>query len=63
LGARKNEGSSLKRSRTESPSLEGSRMEEDPILAEEMLAEINRDYQFPRLLSSRNLLGLEVYIL
>lgn len=38
-------------------------MEEDPILAEEMLAEINRDYQFTRLLSSRNLLGLEVHIL
>ncbi|KAI8375418.1 THO complex subunit 1 transcription elongation factor-domain-containing protein [Choanephora cucurbitarum] len=37
-----------------------SRMEEDPALTERMLAEINRDYQFPRLLSSRRLLGLEM---
>ncbi|RCH78354.1 hypothetical protein CU098_001146, partial [Rhizopus stolonifer] len=35
-------------------------MQEDPSLTESMLAEINKDYQFPRLLSSRRLLGLEM---
>ncbi|KAI7866747.1 THO complex subunit 1 transcription elongation factor-domain-containing protein [Spinellus fusiger] len=35
-------------------------MEDDPDAAEDMLKEINQDYQFPRLLSSRKLLELEM---
>lgn len=58
LGARKNE--SLKRSREEYEEKGGSNMEEDPVVVEEMLALINRDYRFPRLLSSRRLLDLEM---
>ncbi|OAD04874.1 hypothetical protein MUCCIDRAFT_79967 [Mucor lusitanicus CBS 277.49] len=54
LGARKNEGS--KRSREDYE----NGMEEDPAIVEEMLALINRDYRFPRLLSSRRLLDLEM---
>ena len=57
-GARKTD-SGHKRKQTDIDT-EVSRMEEDPALTERMLAEINRDYQFPRLLSSRRLLGLEV---
>ncbi|KAI9273898.1 THO complex subunit 1 transcription elongation factor-domain-containing protein [Helicostylum pulchrum] len=34
--------------------------EEDPNQAERLLSEINRDFQFPRLLSSRDLLDLEM---
>ena len=58
LGARKNEG--LKRSREEFEQEDKSSMEEDPVIVEEMLALINRDYRFPRLLSSRRLLDLEM---
>ncbi|KAI8989436.1 THO complex subunit 1 transcription elongation factor-domain-containing protein [Pilobolus umbonatus] len=54
VGARKYETSGMKRSRNEAS------MDEDPALAEQMLAEINKDYQFPRLLSSRKLLDLEM---
>ncbi|KAI8991913.1 THO complex subunit 1 transcription elongation factor-domain-containing protein [Mycotypha africana] len=63
-GARKSEGGQAigsKRDRTDYESDNTvQQMEEDPQLAEEMLAMINRDYQFPRLLSSRKLLGLEL---
>lgn len=58
LGARKNEG--LKRSREDYENGDASGMEEDPAIVEEMLALINRDYRFPRLLSSRRLLDLEM---
>jgi hypothetical protein len=35
-------------------------MDEDDSAAEEILNQINNEYQFPRLLSSRRLLDLEV---
>lgn len=54
LGARKSELIGLKRQRADTA------MEEDPTPAAELLAEINRDFQFPRLLSSRKLLDLEM---
>lgn len=58
LGARKNSSAAgLKRARVESSSLD---MDVDPNKAEQLLNEINRDFQFPRLLSSRKLLDLEV---
>lgn len=57
LGARKNPSAGSKRARVESSSLD---MDEDPNKAEQLLNEINRDFQFPRLLSSRKLLDLEV---
>ena len=53
-GSRKNGTSNLKRTRND------LNMDEDPTSAEEILNEINKDYQFPRLLSSRKLLDLEV---
>jgi hypothetical protein len=57
LGARKNPTVGSKRVRVESSSMD---MDEDPNKAEQLLNEINRDFQFPRLLSSRKLLDLEV---
>lgn len=51
-GSRDKEVVSLKRSRS-------SYMEEDN-LTEEMLKKVNEEFQFPRLLSSRRLLDLEV---
>jgi hypothetical protein len=59
LGARKSETSGNKRDRAEA-SQDTDLMEEDPALAEQMLSDINKDFQFPRLLSSRKLLDLEV---
>lgn len=48
----------MKRDRSESSSVD--LMEEDPVKAQELLVEINREFQFPRLLSSRKLMDLEV---
>ncbi|KAG1146704.1 hypothetical protein G6F37_001089 [Rhizopus arrhizus] len=53
LGARNKEVTGTKRSRTEY-------MDEDDSAAEEILNQINNEYQFPRLLSSRRLLDLEM---
>lgn len=55
LGARKS-AVGMKRAHSES-SMQLD--EQDSIPAEELLKEINRDFQFPRLLSSRKLLDLE----
>lgn len=59
LGARNKEIANMKRKREDEDS-DITQMNEDPSAAEEMLAMINRVYQFPRLLSSRKLLELEV---
>lgn len=59
MGARNKEIAGLKRKRGEEDS-DITQMNEDPSAAEEMLATINQMYQFPRLLSSRKLLELEV---
>ncbi|CAO3680245.1 unnamed protein product [Rhizopus microsporus] len=53
MGARNKEVLGLKRSRPDY-------MDEDPAEAEELLNQINNEYQFPRILSSRRLLDLEM---
>lgn len=54
MGARNKEVLGLKRPRPDY-------MDEDPAEAEELLNQINNEYQFPRILSSRRLLDLEVF--
>jgi hypothetical protein len=58
LGARRSEmaDAGLKRKKTDDLDI----MDQDPNLTEQMLNEINHQFQFPRLLSSRKLLDLEM---
>ncbi|KAI7906379.1 THO complex subunit 1 transcription elongation factor-domain-containing protein [Cokeromyces recurvatus] len=57
---KKNEGVAIKRDRVEYERNISDISGDNADDAEEMLALINRDYKFPRLLSSRKLLGLEL---
>jgi hypothetical protein len=58
LGARRSEmaDAGVKRKKTDDLDI----MDQDPNLTEQMLNEINHQFQFPRLLSSRKLLDLEM---